>query len=66
MNDSTWTWIAGTNSTNQRGIYVAKGVASVDFYPGARVRPTGWYDSLSEEFWLFGGYGYGSNSSQGA
>jgi len=65
MNDSTWTWISGSNILNQPGVYGEKGIASTGNHPGARYGAVGWYDSLKEEFWLFGGSGY-SNSTSGA
>ena len=66
VNDSTWTWISGSNIPNQPGVYGEKGIPSVDNYPGARRYAVGWYDSLREEFWLFGGYGSGNTSSLGS
>ena len=62
MNDSTWTWMGGSNTTNQPGVYGKKGNASVENIPGARYGAVGWYDSSREEFWLFGGYGYGNQT----
>ena len=44
MNDSTWTWIS-----NEEGEHDEEGI------PGARCCAVGWYDSLRQEFWLFGG-----------
>jgi len=55
MNDSTWTWVSGTNIANHPGVYVEKGVPNKDYIPRARRGAVGWYDSLKEEFWLFGG-----------
>ena len=60
MNDSTWTWIAGADKTDQIGIYGEKGVPSPDNMPGAREDAVGWYDNDRKEFWLFGGEGFGS------
>jgi len=65
MNDSTWTWISGSNTPNERGVYGEKGNASIENVPGAREGAVGWYDDLREEFWLFGGVGCASNSTQG-
>jgi len=56
VNDSTWTWISGSNTINQIGVYGEKGKASTENIPGARSGAVGWYDSLRQEFWLFGGY----------
>ena len=58
MNDSTWTWISGSDLHNQIGFYGEKGKEHPDNEPCARWKAFGWYDSLREEFWLFGGNGY--------
>jgi len=57
MNDSTWTWLSGSNTLNIPVIYDERGNASTNNVPGARYGAVGWYDSLRQEFWLFGGYG---------
>ena len=46
MNDSTWTWISGSDTSN------AEGSESV---PSARSAAIGWFDSIKQELWLFGG-----------
>ena len=63
MNDSTWTWISGSNITRQYGVYGEKGIAGIENVPGAREIAVGAYDSLRQEFWLFGGYGYASTAN---
>ena len=58
-----WTWVTGNATINQPGRYGDTGNANT---PGARERAIGWYDSSSQELWLFGGYGFGQDgSSQG-
>lgn len=52
-----WTWVSGSNSMNQLGVYGTQGVASSTNTPGARRHPMTWKDN-SGNFWLFGGYGY--------
>ena len=59
LNDSTWTWVSGSNAINQTGIYGEKGVVGADNIPGSRKQAFGWYDAVNQEFWLFGGHGYG-------
>jgi hypothetical protein len=54
-----WTWVAGDSTTNQVGVYGTKGVADGANKPGARRGSTGWTDG-DGNFWLLGGYGYGS------
>ena len=55
MNDSTWTWISGSNITDQLGVYGEKGIPNIGNIPGARFYAFGYYDSVRQEFWLFGG-----------
>jgi len=62
MNDSTWTWMSGGNTINQKGVYGEKGVPSADIYPGARHGAVALYDDWRQVFWLFGGVGYGNSS----
>lgn len=49
-----WTWIAGSSSTNQNGVYESGGS------PGARYGATSWTTQSdgSATLWLFGGQGY--------
>ena len=55
MNDSTWTWIAGSTTVNQTGVYGVKGHASTSNVPRARHLGLVWYDEVGQEVWLFGG-----------
>ena len=55
MNDSTWTWMGGSNELDHKGVYGEKGIANTTNTPGARYGAVGVYDSLRQEFWLFGG-----------
>lgn len=48
----TWTWVSGTNQTNQSGIYGTSSDA-----PGSRDWPTTWVGT-DGNLWLFGGAGY--------
>ena len=67
MNDSTWTWMSGSDTTDEPGVYGEKGVANSTNVPGARWGAVGWYDRSRQEFWLFGGHGFGyDNSIDGA
>jgi N-acetylneuraminic acid mutarotase len=59
-----WTWIAGTNLTDQFGSYGTKGVASGTNQPGTRVHAQAW-TTTSGELWLFGGYGHDGATTQG-
>ena len=66
INDSTWTWVSGSNTINHPGVYGEKGIPNTNNMPRARSRPLGWYDSLRQEFWLFGGeHVYSTSASYG-
>jgi len=62
MNDSTWTWMSGSNVTNQLGVYGTKGVDSVDNVPGARYKSVGWLISSARQIWLLGGIGFATTN----
>ena len=57
-----WTWINGSNSTQQIGVYGTLGVASASTMPGARNSPACWVDQMGD-YWLFGGDGFPSNNA---
>jgi len=57
VSDNSWTWIAGSDTGNQVGVYGDKGVADESNVPGSRVGAVVWVDSVKEELWLFGGNG---------
>jgi len=54
-----WTWISGSNTLFQAGIYGTKGTADPLNVPGARDSAVSWLDA-SGQLWLFGGSGYDS------
>jgi hypothetical protein len=58
-----WTWISGSNLTNQRGIYGNKGIPSLSNDPGARRGSISWVDKEGS-FWIFGGVGYASGTKE--
>lgn len=49
-----WTWVSGSNTSDQAGIYGEKGVGSTSNIPGGRSQHTSWIDS-SGNAWIFGG-----------
>jgi hypothetical protein len=53
---SNWTWVSGSSTTNQAGVYGTKGQASSSTVPGARAYSSPWIDG-SGNLWLFGGFG---------
>jgi N-acetylneuraminic acid mutarotase len=59
-----WTWVSGTDSSNQPGVYGTKGVADPSNCPGAREGAVSWFDSQGN-LWLFGGVGIVSANDSG-
>lgn len=63
-NTNKWTWMQGSNTNNQAGIYGTIGISSSENTPGARNHriPLAWSDK-NGNLWLFGGYGIINGSS---
>jgi len=57
-----WTWISGSNSVDQNGIYGEKGISNIANIPGSRNFASNWIDS-NNNLWLFGGVGYPSSGT---
>jgi N-acetylneuraminic acid mutarotase len=55
-----WTWMGGSNTPNQVGVYGVQGQAAANNIPGARSGGVSWIDK-SGNLWIFGGIGYDSN-----
>jgi N-acetylneuraminic acid mutarotase len=53
---NVWTWISGSETTWEAGVYGTKGIASPTNVPGARVPAASWIDPAGR-LWLFGGDG---------
>lgn len=53
-----WTWMGGSATENNSGMFGTQGVASGSNMPGARVSALAWIDT-HDNVWLFGGYGPG-------
>lgn len=63
-NNNQWTWMSGSNSGNQYGIYGTKGTANPNNIPGARRYGVSWSDN-SGNLWLFGGGGFPASGAAG-
>ncbi len=59
-----WTWVSGSSSVNQLGVYGTQGTASPSNVPGARDFSVSWIDAAGD-FWLFGGRGLDGAGSIG-
>jgi len=57
-----WTWMSGSNTADQPGVYGTLGTPSAGNVPGARYGAVSWTGS-SGNLWLFGGNGIGANSN---
>ena len=62
---TNWTWVSGSNTVNQSGVYGTKGTAASSNIPGAREGQISWTDA-GGDFWLFGGAGFDSTGAQDA
>lgn len=57
-----WTWISGSNTSDQLGRYGTKGSPDILSIPGARSGASPWVDPQGN-LWLFGGWGWGAEPS---
>ena len=56
-----WTYMSGSESIDQFGVYGTEGTAAITNLPGARDSGLSWTDA-SGNLWLMGGYGLGSGA----
>ena len=59
-----WTWVSGSATANDLGVYGTQLINSASNVPGSRWGPVGWTDAKGN-LWLFGGWGYGSDATHG-
>jgi hypothetical protein len=57
-----WTWMGGSPTLNQPGVYGTLAFPSASSVPGARDSASSWVDPAGN-FWLFGGRGFASDGS---
>jgi len=57
-----WTWVSGSNVTNESGVYGSAGVPSPNAHPGGRLSAAGWIDT-NNSLWLLGGEGIDANNT---
>jgi N-acetylneuraminic acid mutarotase len=60
-----WTWMGGSSTANQPGVYGELGKSAAGNIPGSRYDAARWTDN-SGNFWLFGGTGFDVNGNLGA
>lgn len=51
-----WTWVNGSSTINNVGVYGSLGAGAAANVPGARFQSVGWINA-SDHVWVFGGYG---------
>jgi len=59
-----WTWMGGSNTKGQSGVYGTPGAPARGNIPGARDSGSTWTDS-SDHLWLFGGVGNDADGNGG-
>jgi len=59
-----WTWMGGSSTGNQSGVYGTLGKAASTNIPGGRQNTVSWTDA-SGNFWLLGGNGFDSTRTPG-
>jgi N-acetylneuraminic acid mutarotase len=59
-----WTWMGGSDTAGQSGLYGTLGSPAAGNIPGGRFGAVSWVDSKGD-LWLFGGNGLGSPSQVG-
>lgn len=64
ITSNQWTWMSGTNQTNQLGNYGTLAVSSPTNNPGGREFPACWKDK-NGDIWIFGGGGFAAANPQG-
>jgi N-acetylneuraminic acid mutarotase len=57
-----WTWITGSDTVNQAGIYGTQGTPAATNIPGARYYAANWADN-NGNLWLFGSAGLDANGA---
>lgn len=59
-----WTWVGGSDTINQPGVYGVRNTPAAANAPGAREGAAAWKDR-GGNLWLFGGYGVDASGSFG-
>jgi hypothetical protein len=59
-----WTWMTGSSSVLQAGVYGTRGVSDPSNIPGARLSQACWQD-LRGNLWVFGGRGVDATGASG-
>jgi len=60
-----WTWVGGSNTASQSGMYGLRASFAADNRPGGRDAAASWTDA-SGNYWLFGGVGIDASGGEAA
>lgn len=63
IENNVWTWISGSDKSNQRAVYGEKGKPHKENIPGSRLSSQTWYDHQRKILYMFGGIGYNESLS---
>ena len=63
MTSLLWTWMSGSSTRNQLGIYGTQGIAAVNNRPGARLDHSMVIHSSGQLLFIFGGWGHAAANS---
>ena len=61
MATNEWTWMSGSSTRYQGGVYGTQGTPGDVNVPGARAGSVSWIDSF-DRMWVFGGWGFDQNA----
>lgn len=61
-----WTWVSGSNTTDQPGVYGSLCTPSLSNVPGARMETRARWTDECGNFYIFGGIGHASSGSIGS
>jgi N-acetylneuraminic acid mutarotase len=59
-----WTWMSGSDTARQTGVYGTQGTPAPDNMPGSRYESVAWTDTSTGDLWLFSGYGLNSGGGE--
>lgn len=60
-----WTWLDGSNTGNQVGLYGTQRMATASNQPGARSEHSMSINPTGQLFFIFGGWGLGTTTPEG-
>jgi len=65
ISSNEWTWVSGSNIQDVQAIYGVQGIPNTTNQPGSRRETAAAWIDNENNLWLFGGRGYGTDTTQG-